>query len=67
MKKIEVREKKIKVLVTGCAGFIGSHVTELLLGLGYEVYGLDNLSTGKVENMQEHENFQFINGDITRS
>jgi len=38
-------------LVTGGAGFIGSHVCEILLSLGYEVHALDNLSSGKKENL----------------
>src|SRR4051794_27324223 len=41
----------MKVLVTGGAGFIGSHVAEQLLGLGHEVAVLDNLSTGKRGNV----------------
>ena len=41
----------MKYLVTGVAGFIGSHLAEALLAAGHEVVGLDNLSTGKVENM----------------
>ena len=41
-----------KVLITGGAGFIGSHLTELLLADGYEVWTLDDLSTGAIENVE---------------
>lgn len=51
-------------LVTGVAGFIGSHVADRLLEEGFQVYGLDNLSTGKAFNIPDHENFTFIQGDI---
>ncbi len=57
----------MKVLVTGCAGFIGSNLTEYLLEIGFEVVGLDNFSTGKRENIRnvlEVSNFTFIEGDI---
>ncbi len=50
-------------LVTGAAGFIGSHLVENLLGLNQNVIGLDNLSTGKRENIA-HLDFRFIEGDI---
>ncbi|MEC9031005.1 MAG: NAD-dependent epimerase/dehydratase family protein, partial [Planctomycetota bacterium] len=40
-----------KILVTGGAGFIGSHVTEELLGRGYEVAVLDNLSGGSADQV----------------
>jgi UDP-glucose 4-epimerase len=40
-----------KALITGGAGFIGSHLAELLLGDGWEVYALDDLSTGSLENV----------------
>lgn len=54
-------------LVTGGAGFIGSNLCEALLDMGYTVRCLDNLSTGKMENMQgfiDNPNFTFLEGDI---
>ena len=60
-------------LVTGCAGFIGSNLTETLLGLGQQVVGLDNFSTGYQHNLDEIRSrvsdeqwarFRFIEGDI---
>lgn len=54
-------------LVTGSAGFIGSNLVEAILNLGYKVRGLDNLSTGKKENVEEFldkPNYEFIEGDI---
>jgi len=54
-----------RVLVTGGAGFIGSHLVEALVKLGYEVTVLDNLSTGKIENLAGVEGqIRFIRGDI---
>ncbi|MBI3898413.1 MAG: NAD-dependent epimerase/dehydratase family protein [Gammaproteobacteria bacterium] len=52
------------VLVTGGAGFIGSHLTERLLAAGHRVRVLDNLSTGKRVNLPTHAAFEFIEGDI---
>lgn len=56
-----------KVLVTGGAGFIGSALVETLLATGNQVVCLDNLATGKLENISEfrdNKNFCFIEGDI---
>ncbi len=52
-------------LVTGGAGFIGSHLVEELLSQGREVVVLDDLSTGKIENLPESDNLTFIEGSIT--
>ena len=54
-------------LVTGGAGFIGSNLCEAVLKLGYKVRCLDDLSTGKQENIDlflDHPNYTFIKGDI---
>lgn len=59
--------KESKFLVTGSAGFIGSNLVEAILNLGYQVRGLDNLSTGKKENVEEfiqNPKYEFIEGDI---
>ena len=56
-----------KVLVTGGAGFIGSHIVDRLLDEGVKVRVLDDLSTGDKTNLSQHENnpdFEFIQGDI---
>lgn len=54
-------------LVTGGAGFIGSNLCEAILNLGYKVRCLDDLSTGKQENIDlfaDNENYEFVKGDI---
>jgi UDP-glucose 4-epimerase len=60
----------MKVLVTGGAGFIGSHLSEALLGRGDEVWALDDLSTGRLENLRtfaRHPRFHFVEGTVMDS
>lgn len=60
-------DKDAVFLVTGGAGFIGSNLCEAITDMGYRVRCLDNLSTGKQENvdfLSDRENYTFIKGDI---
>jgi UDP-glucose 4-epimerase len=60
----------MRVLVTGGAGFIGSHLCEALLQRGAEVWALDDLSTGRLENLrsfERHPKFRFLEGSVTDS
>ena len=52
------------ILVTGGAGFIGSHLVEMLLDQGHHVTVLDNLSTGKLGNLPEHDRLDVVIGDV---
>lgn len=54
----------MNILVTGGAGFIGSHIVDLLIKKGHDVVVLDNLSTGKKENLNEKAKFYYV--DITK-
>jgi len=57
----------VKVLVTGGAGFIGSHLAEQLLKDGHQVVVVDNLSTGSlknIESLKKRPKFDFVKGDI---
>lgn len=57
----------MKALITGGAGFIGSHLAERLLEQGDEVIAIDNLSTGNIRNLEgvlDHPKFQFVHDDV---
>ena len=58
---------KQRIVITGAAGFIGSHLSELLLDRGYEVIGIDNLLTGTTANIAHlvNRDFTFIKHDVT--
>ena len=58
----------MRILITGGAGFIGSHLCDRLLADGHEVIAMDNFSTGSVDHIAHlagHERFHFINHDVT--
>jgi len=63
-----MQEKKLLTyLITGGAGFIGSHLSDLLLAQGHQVLSVDNLSTGRLENivhLQGHPQYHFVRADI---
>lgn len=57
----------MRVLITGAAGFLGSHLTDAVLAEGHEVLGVDNLCTGSLDNLDhlKHEpRFEFLNQDV---
>jgi UDP-glucuronate decarboxylase len=57
----------MKILLTGAAGFLGSHLTTKLLDSGHKVIGLDDLSTGSLSNLSnalEHPLFSFVEHDV---
>lgn len=58
---------KGRILITGAAGFLGSHLCDRLLEEGFHVLAMDNLSTGTLGNIEEHfghERFKFIRQDV---
>jgi dTDP-glucose 4,6-dehydratase len=58
----------MRILITGGAGFIGSHLCDRLVADGHQVIAMDNLSTGSVDNIAHlagHERFHFIKYDVT--
>ncbi|MGA1849035.1 MAG: NAD-dependent epimerase/dehydratase family protein, partial [Thermoplasmatota archaeon] len=60
--------KDLAILVTGGAGFIGSHLVDLLMETGHTVFVMDDLSTGRLDNIQrwsDDDRFMFIRGDVS--
>lgn len=61
-------EKK-RVLITGAAGFLGSHLCDRFIKVGYQVIAMDNLITGDIKNIEHHFSntaFEFIEHDVTK-
>jgi dTDP-glucose 4,6-dehydratase len=60
---------KKRVLITGAAGFLGSHLCDKFIDAGYSVIGMDNLITGDLKNIQhlfKHSNFDFYHHDVSK-
>ncbi len=63
-----MKSKQPVSVVTGAAGFLGSHLTDLLLSRGHKVIGMDNFVTGSVDNINHlggNKNFRFVEQDVT--
>jgi len=63
-----MKKKQPTSVVTGAAGFLGSHLADLLLARGHKVIGIDNFVTGSVDNISHlggSPNFKFIEQDVT--
>jgi dTDP-glucose 4,6-dehydratase len=61
-------QRKKRVLITGGAGFLGSHLVDRFIAEGYKVLVMDNLLTGDMDNIAHHlgnPNFQFVHHDVT--
>ena len=59
---------KKRVLITGAAGFLGSHLCDKFIDTGFSVIGMDNLITGDLKNIQhlfKHSNFDFYHHDVS--
>ena len=57
-----------RILITGAAGFLGSHLCDRFIAEGYEVVGMDNLITGDVRNLEHlfpKQEFTFYNQDVS--
>jgi len=67
-KCVGTKEKIMRILVTGGAGFLGSHLCDYLLKKNHQVIAMDNLITGNINNIAHlagNENFKFIKQDVT--
>ena len=62
-----IDQPTMRILISGAAGFLGSHLTDLLLEQGHEIVGVDNFITGRRENiahLQGHARYKLIEHDV---
>ena len=62
-------KQKMRVLITGAAGFLGSHLCDRMLSEGYHVIGMDNLLTGSISNIEHlfpDPDFEYYHHDVTK-
>jgi dTDP-glucose 4,6-dehydratase len=62
------RKNRLRILITGGAGFVGSHLADRFLAEGHRVVAMDNLITGNINNISHHAgdtNFEFIHHDVS--
>jgi dTDP-glucose 4,6-dehydratase len=65
---LQIKEEKMRILITGAAGFLGSHLSDKLLADGHEIIGMDNFVTGNADNIAHlagNEKFTFYKRDIS--
>jgi dTDP-glucose 4,6-dehydratase len=63
-----IKRGKMRILITGAAGFLGSHLCDKCLDEGHQVIGMDNFITGSPDNLAHHannDNFEFIRHDVS--
>ncbi|HNL39944.1 MAG TPA: GDP-mannose 4,6-dehydratase, partial [Saprospiraceae bacterium] len=61
--------QKKRILITGAAGFIGSHLSDRFLSEGYQVIAMDNLLTGDLANIEhlfKEKDFEYYHHDVTK-